>query len=81
MSSNQILTKAEKFLENGYTEVVPKSGRYVSLDGSRAFRMGVSDITGKHGGWPHVNFELLIPHPNKPYKMIVETNLHIYIDD
>jgi hypothetical protein len=55
--------------------------RYVSADGKRAFRMGVNDILGKHGGDPHVNFETLIPNTAKPGKMIVDRNIHIYLTD
>lgn len=43
--------------------------------------MGKNDILGKHGNGPHVNFETLIPNPNKPGKMIVERNYHIYLTD
>jgi hypothetical protein len=41
--------------------------------------MGVSDITGAHGGGPHVNFETLIPNPAKAGKMMVDQNFHIYL--
>ena len=51
----------------------------MSEDGTRVFRMGNNDITGKHGGGPHVNLETLIENPNKPGKMKVETNIHVYI--
>ena len=47
-------------------------------DGTRVFRMGNNDITGKHGGGPHVNLETLIENPNKPGKMKVETNIHVF---
>ena len=45
----------------------------------RGGRMENNDITGKHGGGPHVNLETLIENPNKPGKMKVETNIHVYI--
>ena len=57
------------------------NGRFVSLDGTKSVRMGDSDITGKHGGGNHMNFEELIPNPNKPGKMQVESNYHIYLTD
>lgn len=66
---------------SGYKELVPGSGRYIYSDGTRVFRMGVSDITGSHGGQPHVNFETLIPNPAKPGKMMVDRNIHIFLTD
>ncbi len=80
-SSSEILELAQQFLGKGYKEPVAGSGRYVSADGSRVFRMGISDITGAHGGGPHVNFETLVPNPSKPGKMKVEENIHIYLND
>ncbi|WP_313448050.1 MULTISPECIES: RHS repeat-associated core domain-containing protein [unclassified Sphingobacterium] len=56
MSANEVLDMAQQFLGKGYKEAVPGSGRFISSDGKRLFRMGVSDITGAHGGGPHVNF-------------------------
>jgi hypothetical protein len=81
VTSNSALELGEKFLGKGYNEVVAGSGRYISKDGKRVFRMGVNDITGAHGGGPHVNFETLVPNPAKPGKMKVDTNLHIYLID
>jgi hypothetical protein len=81
VSSSRALELGEEFLGKGYKELVPGSGRYVSADGTRVFRMGKSDITGAHGGGPHVNFETLIPNPAKPGKMIVDKNFHIYLTD
>jgi RHS repeat-associated protein len=78
-SANEVLELAQEYLGKGYKEVVPGSGRYISADGKRVFRMGTSDITGAHGGGPHVNFETLIPNPAKPGKMMVDKNIHIYL--
>jgi RHS repeat-associated protein len=79
VSSSRALELGEQFLGKGYKELVPGSGRYVSADGKRVFRMGISDITGAHGGGPHVNFETLIPNPAKAGKMMVDKNVHIYL--
>ena len=79
VTSNKSLELGEQFLGKGYKEVVSGSGRYVSADGTRVFRMGTSDITGAHAGGSHVNFETLIPNPNKPGKMMVDKDLHIYL--
>ena len=68
ISSDKVLGLAEQFLGKGYTEPIKGSGRFVSADGTRAFRMGTSDITGTHGGVPHANFESLSPNPAKPGK-------------
>lgn len=78
-STKEILDLSEDFLGPNYRELIPGSGRFVSADGTRVVRMGVSDITGKHGGGPHVNFETLVPNPLKPGKMTVSENIHIYI--
>ncbi|WP_418958854.1 Hint domain-containing protein [Streptomyces tritici] len=77
--TDDALTAAEKWLGPGYTEPVPGSGRYVSADGTRVARMGESDITGQHGGGPHMNFERLAPNPRKPGKQMVVENRHIYL--
>jgi hypothetical protein len=81
VSSNKALELGEEFLGEGYKELVPGSGRYVSADGTREFRMGESDITGAHGGGSHVNFETLTPNPPKPGKMLVDQNLNINLKD
>lgn len=81
MKTNDALDLATDFLGKGYTEPVSGSGRFVSEDGTRVFRMGESDITGKHGGGPHVNFEILAPNPEKQGKMQVIENIHIYLED
>ena len=80
-TASEILELAQEFLGKGYKEAVPGSGRFVSADGKRVFRMGTSDITGAHGGGPHVNFETLVPNPAKPGKMKVKDNYHIYLDN
>lgn len=81
VSSTKALELGERFLGKGYKEPISGSGRYVSEDGTRVFRMGKSDITGAHGGGPHVNFETLKPNSAKPGKMIVDKNYHIYLKD
>lgn len=73
------LSAAEKWVGPGYTEPVAGSGRFVSKDGTRVARMGESDITGQHGGGPHMNFERLAPNPKKPGKSMVVENRHIYL--
>ena len=78
-TSSKALELGQNFLGKGYREVSPE--RYVSADGKRVFRMGDNDILGKHGGGPHVNLEILKPNPNKPGKMMVEQNYHIFITE
>ena len=43
--------------------------------------MGENDILGKYAGGPHVNFEILAPNPDKPGKMKVILDVHIYLED
>jgi hypothetical protein len=81
MSTDEALTRGEAYLGDGYTEPEPGSGRYVSADGTRVFRMGESDITGAHGGGPHVNFESLEPNPARPGRLMVGPNSHVYLTD
>jgi hypothetical protein len=38
-------------------------------------------LLGKHGGGSHMNFETLVPNPSKPGKMMIDKNLHIYLED
>ncbi|MBN9378006.1 MAG: hypothetical protein BGO14_00790 [Chlamydiales bacterium 38-26] len=78
MTTSKALEMGELFLGKDYNEVVHGSGRFVSKDGKRAFRIGLNDITGKHSGGPHVNCELLIPHDDKPNKMMVKDNYHTF---
>ena len=77
LSSNEILDLAEKYLGKGYSEPIKGSGRYVSRDGSRIFRMGENDILGKHSRAPHVNFEVF--GLNKANKLDIIDNKHVYI--
>ena len=79
LTTNDALDAASEWLGPGYKDM--GNGRFVSLDGTKSVRMGDSDITGKHGGGNHMNFEELIPNPNKPGKMQVESNYHIYLTD
>jgi hypothetical protein len=51
---------------------VPVSGRYLPDDGSRVFRMDVSNIVGAYSSRIHVVFENL-------RKKIVNNNLQIYL--
>ncbi len=81
MKVNDILDVASDFLGEGYTEPSKGSGRFVSQDGTRVFRMGENDILGRHAGGPHVNFEILAPNPDKPGKMKVILDIHIYLED
>ena len=81
MKTNDVLDLANEYLGEGYLEPVKGSGRFISKDGRRVFRMGENDILGRHGGGPHVNFEVLEPNPSKPGKMQVIKNIHIYLED
>jgi len=73
------LDMAERFLGSGYKDM--GKGRFVSADGKRAVRLGDSDILGKHGGGPHMNFEILKPNSAKPGKMQIDKNFHVYIKE
>lgn len=79
VSTDNALDMAEKYLGTEYKDV--GKGRFISKDGTRVVRMGDSDILGKHGGGPHMNFESLGPNPDKPGKMRVIENKHIYLKD
>lgn len=78
LGTNDALDAAEAFLGSGYRDL--GNGRFMSADGTRVVRMGDSDILGRHGGGPHMNFETLAPNPSKPGKMMVVDNKHIYLD-
>ena len=52
VTETEALEIGEKFLGKGYNEI--GNGRFVSKDGTRVFRMGVNDITGKHGEEDHM---------------------------
>lgn len=77
LTVNEVLDAGLKWLGEGYTEPVPGSGRYVSKVGTRVFRMGDSDIEGRHGGGPHTHFERLEVDP-KTGRMKVVQNDHVY---
>jgi len=79
MKTSEALDAASEWLGKGYKDM--GNGRFVSADGKRVVRMGDADILGKHGGGKHMNFEELVPNPNKPGKMQVSTNYHIYLTD
>lgn len=79
-NSSNLLNIDEELLGKEYKEI-GGTGRFVSKDGTRVFRMGKNDIEGKHGGGSHVNFEILEPNSEKTGKMKVIKNLHIYIKD
>lgn len=81
MQTDDVLDVASKFLGDGYYEPVPGSGGFVSKDGKRVFKMGESNILGKHGSGSHVNFEILEPNPDNPGKMKVTKNIHIFLED
>lgn len=82
LSSNLVLDLARRFLGKDYKEDKPGSGRYVSENGTRAFRMTKSDLGGAGtNGLPHVNFETLKENPAKPGKMKVDKNIHIFLTD
>lgn len=83
MTCDDVLTLAMDYLGAGYTEPdqVKNKGRYVSSDGRRVVRMGSNDVLGKHGGGRHVNFELLEPNLDKPGKMRVAQDRHVYLTD
>lgn len=79
MSTNDALDAAKEFLGDGYKDM--GNGRFVSKDGLRQVRMGDSDILGQHGGGSHMNFETLIENMDKPGKMTIDKNIHIYLVD
>jgi hypothetical protein len=80
MSIDDVLDAASAFLGAGYSEVPPGSGRSVSADGTRVFRMRDSDITGRHGRGPHANFETLECDPQTGRMRVVD-NRHVYFKD
>jgi hypothetical protein len=79
MKTNDALDAASEWLGKSYKDM--GNGRFVSADGKRVVRMGDADILGKHGGGKHMNFEELIPNPNKPGKTQVSTNYHMHLID
>lgn len=81
VTTNDALGGAEEWLGPNYSETGAGSGRFVSQDGTRVFRMGESDITGAHAGGPHVNFEELVPNPARPGRMMPVNGTHVYLID
>jgi len=78
-TTNNALELADRFLGIEYRMDSP--GRYISEDNLRVVRIGDNDILGKHGDGRQMNFETLGPNPQKPGKMTVIKNLHIYLTD
>jgi len=83
MKTDDALDAAAEYLEKGYKDM--GNGRYVSADGTRQVRFTDSDLatTNNHAGAPHMNFEVLVPNPSKPGKMIPnpKQNIHVYLED
>lgn len=79
ISRKAIFSTVESFLGKGYKFL--GNGRYISTDGLKQVRMGMNDLLGKHGGAPHMNFEILKPNPIRPDKMQIDKNLHIFFKD
>jgi hypothetical protein len=79
MPTSKALSLAQDFLGKNYRQI--GNWRFVSSDGKRVVRLGDNCIDGKHGGGPHINFEILEPNPAKPGKMRVKSNFHIYLED
>jgi hypothetical protein len=77
LTVDEALDAASQFLGPGYTEAEP--GRFVSADGLRQVRMLESDITGQHGGGPHMNFETWAPRVGAPGRFTQVDNWHIYL--
>ncbi|HEU5150626.1 MAG TPA: DNRLRE domain-containing protein [Iamia sp.] len=78
LPTDVVLDAVEEFLGEGYVEESP--GRFVSKDRKRQVRMQEGDVTGAHGGGPHVNFERREWDENTGRGRIVE-NRHIYFWD
>ena len=77
-SVDDALDLAIDFLGEGY--VYMGNGRFVSADGLRQVRMADEDIMGKHGGGPHINFNLLGPNPANPGQLTqIFRSIHIYL--
>jgi RHS repeat-associated protein len=74
---NDVLDLASQYLgKAGYTDM--GNGRFLSEDGLRQVRMGDADILGVHGS-PHMNFEMFMPDPKNPGRMIPIMNVHILL--
>jgi RHS repeat-associated protein len=76
---SDVLTQAEKWLGSGYKEA--GSGRFVSADGTRQFRMKDADLIPRRGQHPHVNFETLKLNASRPGRMSIVENIHVYLID
>jgi len=81
LPTDQALKLAIDYLGPGYREVGHGTGRYVSADGLRQVRIGEGDITGAHGGGPHINLEKYTPDPRRPGRLTIRKpdNKHIYL--
>ena len=79
LNTNKALELAERYLGPNYKNA--GKGRFISSDGRRQVRMSDSDVLGKHGGGPHMNFEVLQPSMHKEGKMEIIENYHIFIED
>ena len=77
MSVDDALDAGEDWLGDGYTEPSPGSGRFVSQDGTRIFRMVQSCIRGLHGA-PHVNFESFDSTLARAGRILL--NNHVYLE-
>jgi RHS repeat-associated protein len=77
LATDDALDAAEDFLGQGYRDL--GDGRFKSVDGTRQVRMGELDITGQHGGGPHMNFERLLPDPLRPGRFRIVENRHIFL--
>ena len=71
-STNRALELGEQFLGKGYKEVVPEAEDTYQPMEKEFSEWGTNDILGKHGNGPHINFETLVPKPQKPGKMFVD---------
>ncbi len=56
VAENRVLDLAEQYLGKGYSEVGKNSGRYVSNDGLRQFRLGAHEVSSRTF---HAHFEAL----------------------
>jgi len=81
LPTDQALQLAIDYLGPGYREVGQGTGRYISADGLRQVRIGEGDITGAHGGGPHINLERYSPDPRRPGRLTIRKpdNKHIYL--
>lgn len=71
MKTDDALSSAEDYLGTGYHEVGRNSGRFISEDGMRQVRLGISDITGAHAGGPHINMDWIGPGKYKTFHIFL----------